>query len=307
MAVDTAVQTLMDGLAEQGQKPFAEISVAEARALVASFTGLQQPARDVAKVATETYRSPEGDQSLRIFIPAASSPLPVVVFYHGGGFVAGNIDVVDEANRALANDVGAIVVAVSYRLAPEHRFPAATDDTFAALQWVAEHIAEYGGDPKRIAVMGDSAGGNLAAVAAQRARDDNGPELKAQVLIYPVIDANANTESKREFAEGYVIGTADLDYFWDQYLNSPADAENPHATPSRGKLPGLPPALVVSTEYEVTRDEAEAYADQLAAAGVETRKQRFTGLVHGVYNMSGAVPRSSEIHDATVEFLREKL
>lgn len=309
MTVDSDVQQLMDGLTEQGQKSFEEISVADGRAVVASFTGLQRPPREVARVVEETIAGPGGDQELRIFLPEVqpARPLPVVVYYFGGGFVAGSLDVADESNRALANDAGVIVVAASYRLAPEHKFPAATDDTFAALRWVGEHIGEYGGDPARIAVMGDSAGGNLAAVAAQRARDEGGPELSAQVLIYPAIDANADTASKREFAEGYVISTAAMDYFWEQYLNSPEEAEDPRATPSRGDLTGLPPALVLSVEYEVLRDEAEAYAEQLAAAGVEVEQKRLPGLIHGVYNMSGAVPRWTEIHDATVEFLRDKL
>lgn len=309
MAVDTAVQNIMNGLAEQGQKSFEEISVEEGRAVVASFTGLQKPAQDVARVVNETIAGPGGDQNLRIFIPEEQpdAPLPVVVYYYGGGFVAGSIDVADEANRALANDLGAIVVSTSYRLAPEYKFPAATDDTFAALRWVGDHIGDYGGDPARIAVMGDSAGGNLAAVAAQRARDEGGPELAAQVLIYPAIDANADTESKREFAEGYVISTAAMDYFWAQYLNGPEEAQDPRATPSKGNLAELPPALVLSVEYEVLRDEAEAYADQLAAAGVEVERKRLNGLIHGVYNMSGAVPRWTEIHGATVDFLKTHL
>ncbi|RSZ64672.1 alpha/beta hydrolase [Corynebacterium hylobatis] len=309
MTVDSAVQTLINGLAEQGQKPFGEISVAEGRAVVASFTGLQKPAREVARVVDKIIDGPGGEQHLRIFIPEnqGATPLPVVVYYYGGGFVAGSLDVAEESNRALANDTGAIVVAASYLLAPEHKFPAATDDTFAALRWTAEHISEYGGDPARIAVMGDSAGGNLAAVAAQRARDEGGPELAAQALIYPAIDANADTESKREFAEGYVISTADMDYFWGQYLNSPEEVEDPRATPSRGNLAGLPPALVLSVEYEVLRDEAENYADQLSAAGVSVEKVRLPGLIHGVYNMSGAIPRWTEIHETTVDFLRDKL
>lgn len=308
MAVDTAVQAIMDGLAEQGQKSFEEISVDEGRAVVASFTGLQKPAQPVARVIDETIDGPGGQQRLRIFIPdtEAQAPLPVVVYYHGGGFIAGSIEVADESNRALANDAGAIVVSASYRLAPEHKFPAATDDTFAALQWVGEHIAEHGGDPSRIAVMGDSAGGNLAAVAAQRARDEGGPQLVGQVLIYPAVDGAADTESKREFAEGYVISTAAMDYFWDQYLNTPEELTDPRATPAKGDLTGLPPALVLSVEYEVLRDESEAYAAQLSEAGVDVKQKRLPGLIHGVYNMSGAVPRWTEIHDATVEFLRER-
>lgn len=309
MTVGHAVQTLMDGLAQQGQKSFEELNLAESRALIASFVGLQKPAPEVARVTDTHYPGPAGAQPLRIYVPATEGqgPLPVVLYFHGGGFIAGSIDVVAEANRTLANELGAIVVGAGYRLAPEHKFPAATDDTFAALKWVAGNIAEYGGDPARLVVMGDSAGANLAAVAAQRARDENGPTLAAQVLIYPTVDPNADTPSKREFAEGYVITTAAMDHFWRQYLPSPAEATHPHAAPALGELAGLPPALVLSTGYEVLRDEAEAYAEQLRAAGVRVRQHRLAGLIHGVYNMSGAVPRSSEIHAEVVDFLREEL
>jgi acetyl esterase len=308
MPLDTAAQGLLDALDQQGLKSFEELSLEEGRGVIESFTGLQQPPREVAEVIEETYPGPGGEQKLRIYIPDAPAPLPVVVYFHGGGFIAGNIDVAEEPNRALANDAGTIVVAVGYRLAPEHKFPAATDDTYAGLQWVAENIARYGGDPNRMAVMGDSAGGNLAAVAALRARDDNGPDLQAQVLVYPAIDARADTDSKKEFKDGYVITTADMDHFWENYLPSEEHAEHPHATPSKATtLTGLPPALVLSTEYEVLRDEAEAYGAQLAAAGVETRTIRFDGLLHGVYWMSGAIPRSQELHEAVVAFLREKL
>ena len=178
MPVDPHVQALLDGLAEQGMKSFEQIGVAATRAVVETFTGLQRPAPAVARVIDGTYPGPVGAQPLRIYIPEGEGPLPIVVYFHGGGFVAGGLAVVDEPARALANDVGAIVVAAGYRLAPEHKFPAATDDTFAALRWVADHAADFGGDPARIAVMGDSAGGSLAAVAAQRARDARRPAAR---------------------------------------------------------------------------------------------------------------------------------
>ncbi|QGU06611.1 Carboxylesterase NlhH [Corynebacterium occultum] len=308
MALDSAVQDLLDGLQQQGLKSFEQLSTEESRAVVDSFKGLQLPTREVAEVIDETFDGPAGKQQVRIYIPEASHPLPVVFYIHGGGFIAGSIDVAEEPNRALANDAGVIVVATSYRLAPESKFPAATDDTFAALKWTAENISRFGGDPTRLAVMGDSAGGNLAAVAALRSRDENGPQISAQVLVYPAIDANAETASKREFQEGYVITSAGMDHFWESYLSSPEDADHPHATPSNASsLTGLPPALVLTNEYEVLRDEGEDYAAQLSAAGVDTTHQRFDGLVHGVYWMSGAVPRSHELHDAVVAFLRDKL
>jgi acetyl esterase len=308
MALDPAVGNLIVGLAAQGMKPFAELTPAQARDVVDGFVGLQAPPRKVAEVAQTTYPGSGGPQELRIYRPDERGGHPVVVYFHGGGFVAGGLAVADEPARALAADLDAIVVTAAYRRAPEHKFPAATDDTTAALRWVADHIGEHGGDPRRIAVMGDSAGGNLAAVAAQRARDEGGPRLAAQVLIYPVVDPTARLASRAEFGEGYVISARDIDWFWQQYLRTPADAQNPLAAPTKAAtLAGLPPALVLTTEYEVSRDEAEAYAEQLAAAGVETEAIRFDGLVHGVYWMSGAVPRSRELHDTVVAFLTERL
>ncbi|MBJ8345798.1 alpha/beta hydrolase [Antrihabitans sp. YC2-6] len=307
MSLDTDVQSLLAGLGAQGMQSFELVGVDATRAIVETFTGLQMPPREVAKVIESAYPGPAGPQQLRIYVPDADAPLPVVVYFHGGGFVGGGLAVADEPVRALANDVGAIVVAVSYRLAPEHKFPAATDDTFAALKWVAAHAADFGGDPARIAVMGDSAGGGLAAVTAQRARDEGGPDLVAQVLVYPVVDPTAKLPSRIECGSGYIITAAALDWFWDQYLTGPADLDNSLAVPARAKtLSGLPPALVLSTQYEVSRDEAEAYATKLAAGGVETEAIRFDGLVHGVYWMSGAVPRSVELRDAITRFLTKQ-
>ncbi|HAN55408.1 MAG TPA: esterase [Betaproteobacteria bacterium] len=304
MPIDAAAKSLIDALNAQGFKSFEQMSVEEVRGAVASFTGLQATPQEVARVVNTVYPGPGGNQDLRIYIPQAPAPLPVVVYFHGGGFVAGGLSVVDEPCRALADDAGVIVVAATYRLAPEHKFPAATDDAFAALKWVAKNIQQYGGDGSRIVVMGDSAGGNLAAVTALRARDENGPDIRAQILIYPVIDSTAKLPSRAEFKDGYLITAAGLDWFWAHYLASPEDAQNPLASPSKAaSLAGLPPALVLSTEYEVARDEGEAYGKQLAAAGVDTQAIRFDGLIHGVYWMSGAVPRSKELHDAIVKFL----
>jgi acetyl esterase len=304
MPLDTAVQGIAEALG--AMTPFAEMSTEELRGAIDTFKGLQKPHREVTRVIEESYQGPGGSQPLRIYVPTTGTELPVVVYFHGGGFLAGDISVAEEPNRSVAADTGAIVVSVGYRLAPEHPFPAATDDTFAALQWVAANIAKHGGDPTRIAVMGDSAGGNLAAVAAQRARDEGGPALVAQVLVYPVIDSQAQLPSRSEFGTGYIISAADMDSFWGGYLGSPEDAASPLATPSLSSLTGLPPALVLSTEYEVARDEIEAYAKQLADAGVETEAIRFDGLTHGVYWMSGAVPRSQELHDAVVYFLKRR-
>ncbi|MFD6859217.1 alpha/beta hydrolase fold domain-containing protein [Rhodococcus sp. NPDC060090] len=309
MALDDHVAQLIEALNSQGFTSFEQLSVEQARAVIDTFTGLQAPAQDVARVVNLTFPGGGGDLPVRIYVPAAAgpvpeTPLPVVLYFHGGGFIGGSIDVADEPCRAVANGTGAIVVSAEYRLAPEHRFPAAPDDACAALNWVAAHIADFGGDPDNIVIAGDSAGGNLAAVTALRARNEAGPSLRGQVLIYPVIDPSAEFPSTREYAEGYVITKRGLDWFWMQYLDAPGDASNPYAVPSRAGDPsGLPPALVLTNEYEVGRDEAEDYAARLEAAGVDATVRRFDGLVHGVFWMSGAVPRSNEVLAAVCDYI----
>lgn len=305
MVLDKDAAALIEGMNAQGPPAFRLMSPDDVRGAVETFTGLQNPPRDVFRVLERTIPGPGGDQDLRIYVPREGEGLPVVVYFHGGGFVGGSLAVVDEPARALADDAGAIVVTVGYRLAPEAKFPAATDDTYSALRWVATHAAEFGGDSQRLVVMGDSAGGSLAAVAALRARDEGGPELAAQILVYPVIDPHADLPSRREFGEGYIISAADLDWFWEQYLTQPSDAGSPLASPSRAdSLAGLPPALIITTEYEVSRDEAELYAEQLKEAGVETELVRLPGLIHGAYWMSAAVPASRAIHEEIVDYVR---
>lgn len=304
MALDEHVAQLIAGLQAQGLKSFEQMSVEEARGVVATFTGLQAPPEPVARIHDDRYPSDGGEQNLRIYVPEGDGPHPVVLYFHGGGFVAGGLDVVEEPARGVAHDTGAIVVTAAYRLAPEHRFPAAPDDAWAALLWVADNIAGYGGDPDNIVVMGDSAGGNLAAVTALRARDEGGPRLRGQVLVYPVVDPVAQLPSRREFADGHIITAAGLDWFWRQYLSAPGDARNPYAVPARAhSLAGLPPTLILTTENEVARDEAEEYGARLHQDGVDVTTVRFDGLVHGVFWMSGAVPRSRELRSAVAEFV----
>lgn len=305
MALDEHAARLIDGLKEQGFTSFSQMPVADVRAVISTFTGLQAPALEVARVDEAEYLSDDTRLPLRIYTPDGSGPKPVVLYFHGGGFVAGDLTVVDEPARAIADATGAIVVTAGYRLAPEHRFPAAPDDAWAALNWVADNISAHGGDAENLVVMGDSAGGNLAAVTALRARDMGGPAIRGQVLIYPVIDSSADLPSRREFAEGYLITSADLDWFVEQYLASPEDTHNPYAVPTRAaSLDGLPPALILTTENEVLRDEGEQYGERLRQAGVDVRTRRFDGLVHGTFWMSGAVPRCSELREAAADFIK---
>jgi cation diffusion facilitator CzcD-associated flavoprotein CzcO/acetyl esterase/lipase len=305
--LDPPVAVVIGALAMQGVKPLEQCTVEETRELLETMTLLQAPPRDT-QVQQVTYPSPSGEQlPARIYRPDAEGTLPVVTFFHPGGWIAGSLDVVDERCRALAHELQAVVVSASYRLAPEHPFPAATDDTYAALQWVAETIEEHGGDPDRIVVMGESAGAHLAAVAAQRARDEDGPQLAAQVLIYPPTDPDTDTDSRTEFAAGPFLSVAAAEAMWGAYLGDPANRTAPHANPAKNDLTGLAPALVLTAELDPTRDEAEAYGAALQAAGVDAEVRRIDGMIHGTFLMSGLVPRSLEFTAAITEFLKTRL
>ena len=211
---------------------------------------------------------PAGELRVRVYTPEVDGPLPVIVYFHGGGWVLYDLDTFNPICRDLANAAGAIVVAVAYRLAPENPFPAAVDDAYATVCWVAAHAGEIGGDGTRIAVAGDSAGGNLSAVMALRCRDEGGPALAFQLIINPVTDCSLDTASYHEFAEGLFLTHDQMRWYWDHYVADPAERTHPWASPLRADRPvGLPPALVFTAENDPLRDEGEAYAARLAESG----------------------------------------
>jgi acetyl esterase len=231
----------------------------------------------------------------------------LLAYFHGGGFVYCSLETHDNTCRRLANATGATVVSVDYRLAPEHAFPAAADDCLAATRWVHDHADELGGDPARLAVGGDSAGGNLAAVTALRARDEGGPALVAQLLVYPVIDAACGTLSFDENGEGYFLEAPTMRWFWEQYLAG-ADGRHPHASPcNAADLSGLPPAVVVTAEFDVLRDEGEHYAELLRAAGVDARSHRYDGMIHGFFSIPMLFPEADAATTALADGLAEAL
>ena len=246
----------------------------------------------VGSVVGRTVPGPAGEIPVRIYTPAPMSggTRPVLVWFHGGGWVLGSLDGSDFACRMMTNAAQCVVVSVDYRLAPEAKFPAAADDCFAVTQWVHDHATEIGADAHRIAVGGDSAGGNLAAVVAQMAKAAGGPALSYQVLIYPVTSHDYGTASYRDNAEGYLLTKDSMVWFWDHYLRNADDSNDPKASPLRAAdLAGLPPALVVTAEFDPLRDEGEAYAQRLAGAGVPTEYQRLDGQIHGIFWLGGAV------------------
>jgi acetyl esterase len=264
------------------------------------------PGEDVAEVRDLTVSTPDGPIPARAYIPYGETPLPVVVFFHGGGWVIGSIETHDAPCRELANRSGAIVVSVEYRLAPEHPFPAAPEDCYAATSWVAEHASEFGGDPSRLAVAGDSAGGNLSAVVALMAVERGGPPLRFQLLIYPATDFRMGYASIDENGNGgYFVTKADMHWFFGHYGADPTDwRASPLLAPDHS---GLPPALVLTAEYDPLRDEGEAYARKLEEAGVPVTLRRYDGQIHGFLGMTAAVDRAREAVDQAAADLRQAL
>jgi acetyl esterase len=276
------IRSLLDQQATSGRPPLHHQSVEQARAFhVADAAALNGPPAPVAAVADRRVPGPAGELPVRVYTPEGEPPFPIVVFFHGGGWVVGTLDTYDPLCRALAAATPAVVVSVDYRLAPEHRWPAAVEDAYAATEWASRNAAALGGVQHRLAVAGDSAGGNLAAVVALGARDRGGPAIAFQLLVYPALDAAGDTASWREYADGYHLTADGMRWYWDHYLGG-ADGAAPDASPLRAAfVGGLPPALVIGAEYDILRDEGEAYAARLAEAGVDASASRHAGVVHG--------------------------
>jgi acetyl esterase len=248
---------------------------------------LQGRPADVARVDDLKIPGPGGEIPIRVYWPEENGPLPALVFYHGGGWVIGNLDTNDSLCRMLSNRASAVVVSVDYRLAPEHPFPAAVDDCYAALEWVSRDAGKLNVDPSRIAVGGSSAGGNLTAAVSLMARDRAGPKLAYQVMFYPATNLfDLTTASHRDFADGYGLTREHVEFFRGSYLPELRDRKSPYASPLlAGSLKGLPPAVVITAGFDVLRDEGMAYAERLEAAGVPTVSLNYPSMIHGFVAM----------------------
>lgn len=307
MPLDPQIQFLLEQMAAAEAPPLSAASVEDARNQILLMVSLwNSELEPIQHVENRGIPGPAGNIPVRIYTPEGTGPFPVLVYFHGGGWVIGNLETHDNGCRQIANAAGCIVVSVDYRLAPEHKFPAAADDCYAATQWVAENASALNGDPARIAVGGDSAGGNLAAVVSLMARDKGGPPLMYQVLIYPVTGYHTpGTPSYQENAEGYFLTRDDMIWFWNHYLNSEDESKHPYASPLQAaSLQGLPPALVLTAEYDPLRDEGELYAARLQEAGVPVIQRRYNGLIHGFFGMSAIVEQSKRAFTETIEALR---
>jgi acetyl esterase len=293
------LQLLLHMRERRGVTPHAQLSPARARAYVrAESRAVAGRPTPVGAVRELEVPGATGPLRARHYAPGETGgPHPLLVFLHGGGFVVGDLDTHDEPCRVLCRHAGVHVLSIDYRLAPEHPFPAAADDAVAALDWALDHAAELGADPARVAIGGDSAGGNLSAVACRHA--DRRPVL--QLLIYPAADMETEHPSHGLFGEGFYLTTADREWYHGHYFSGPGgpDVDDPRALPlARGTLAGVPPALVVTAGFDPLRDEGEAYAAALSEAGVPVLSRRFDGLIHGFANMTGISPAC---RDALVE------
>ncbi len=283
---------VLEAMAKAGLRPIEAMTPFEAREQVeATARARKAEPLPVARVEERTIPGPAGALPLRLYWPNAEGPAPAIVYYHGGGHVIGSLDTHDFVARNLCAGAEALVASVDYRMGPEHKFPAAVDDSFAALQWVQANAARLGADPGRIGVHGDSAGANLAAVVALMARDAGGPKLRLQSLVYPVGDYTMSGASYGKFAAGYGILTKDaMAWFRDHYLRTPADAEDWRASPLRApSLEGAASAIVITAECDVLHDDGESYAEALRRAGVAVEYREYPGMIHGFLGMAPVV------------------
>ena len=302
--LDPQARAFLENARKSGAAGFETLPVDLARKAFLGVVALAGPPEEVAKIEDRTV---PGGPRVRIYAPAGPGPKPALIYFHGGGWVLGAPETIDVPCRRLAKKSGCVVVSVDYRLAPEHRFPTPLDDCYAATRYVAEHAAELGIDPRRLAVGGDSAGGNLAAAVTLVARDRRGPTLGFQLLVYPVTDHAFDTSSYQAFGRDYGLSEAAMRWYWAQYLARPEDGNNPLASPLKADLRRLPPALVITAEFDPLRDEGEAYAARLRAAGVRVQAKRYDGQLHGFFQMGGVMDKGKEAIDAAAAALSAAL
>jgi acetyl esterase len=297
--LDPAAKKLLDLIASRNLPSYHTLPITESRAYYRDRRFLTQPEpQQVATVGQLAAPGPGGDIPIRAYRPQGALPqqtLAALVYYHGGGHTIGDLETHDTLCRELCNRSGCAVFSVDYRLGPEHKFPAAVEDSWAALQWVAQHAADLSIDPERLAIGGDSAGANLAAVVSLMARDHGGPKLAYQLLVYPVTDFRFATASQKNNGQGYLLTREVIDYFTDNYITPDTDRLDWRLSPAlAADFSGLPPALVLTAGYDPLLDEGREYADKLKAAGTPVEYICFAGQIHGFITMGRAIPEANE-------------
>ena len=309
MPLDPQVQAVLDAARKANVPELWQLTPDEARAEYLRRTSRLKIDVDIHRVEDREIDGPDGRIPIRIYTPRdlnSDEMLPVLVWYHGGGYVIGDLDTHDSACRALANEADCIVVAVEYRLAPEHKFPAAVDDCMAALNWVAKHASGFHADAARIAVGGDSAGGNLATVVSILAREAGFPKISFQLLLYPVTAPEPETKSHHAFAEGYLLTRKTITWFFTHYIRSSRDTKDFRYAPlETDDLSSLPPALIIVAGYDPLRDEGVEYAEALIHAGNRVRLSNYEGMVHGFFLMGGMVDAARRAISESAAMLRD--
>jgi acetyl esterase len=307
MPLDPQVEGLLKEMEALGAPPIHKLSVDEARTVAEGMTALAGDPIEVGSVRDITIPVDGDEIGARVYTPEGDGPHPAVMFFHGGGWVICSLDTHDNVARAICRDADAVVVSVDYRMAPEHRFPTAVHDCFAATQWVAENAGSLDVDASRLALCGDSAGGNLSAVVSQMARDAGGPVVSYTALIYPAVDMTRKGGSLDENASGYFLETDGMEWFMNHYLTDAEKADTKASPLLHSSLAGLPDCFVATCEYDPLRDEGEAYADALRANGVHVDSKRYDGLIHGAANMTGVLEGGRQLVADVATHLRAAL
>jgi acetyl esterase len=308
--LDGTVRKILEAVRKLDLPSIESLTPVEARQRVtetrADLSGAMEPLASIENLRIPGPNGRSGGEiPVRVYTPETRSGAGIV-YFHGGGWVVCNLDTHDVPCSAIAHRAGAVVVAVDYRLAPEHKFPAAVEDAWTALRWVAANSPRLGIDPNQLCVCGDSAGGNLGAVMALKSRDENGPRIAFQALVYPVTDLSSfETGSYDEFAEDHYLTRSMMQWFRDHYLADSSDARNPDASPLLARdLHGLPPALVITAECDPLRDEGEAYAKRLRDAGVEVTETRYAGMIHPFFSLAGALPQALDAYQQIADAVK---
>jgi acetyl esterase len=306
MPLDPQVKKIITEAETLGLPAYQDLSPAEARKQMRDLAPPVEPLLTVSRVENRSIPGSGGEIPIRLYYPAGDPPFATLVYFHGGGWVIGNLDTHHAFCHALAKKGGCLVVSVDYRLAPEHPYPAAVEDAYTATKWVAENAAVIQADPDRFSVCGDSAGGHLATVVSMMARDRKGPGIDLQILIYPITDCNFNTPSYMENKEGYMLTRELMKWFWKLFLEDESDADDPYASPLRAEnLSDLPPALIITAEYDPLRDEGEAYGKRLQDAGVNVTLSRYPGMIHAFIRMTARLDKANDALDEIAGTLRD--
>ncbi|MUG72293.1 alpha/beta hydrolase [Paenibacillus validus] len=305
MTLDPQAAAFLDLIKSGGTPPLKMMTPEESRALFAQMHALGGEIEAVAQVEDRHISVPDGQIKVRIYRPEGEGPFPILVFFHGGGYVFGDLETVDRPCRNLTNAARSVVVSVDYRLSPEYKFPVPVEDGYAALEWVSNQASTFQGDASRIAVGGDSAGGNLAAVVAILAQERGGPTIVSQVLLYPVTDFSCNSNSYKENGQGYNLTEEDMLWFRKHYLGSEDDIQNVYVSPLlANSLSGLPPALILTAQYDPLRDEGAQYAARLKDSGVSVEYECYEGMIHGFFWFAGILDQGKHAIDRVANYLR---